>query len=239
MPQKSLFKLDNMYLVALFNTAHLKDDFADFDNVLNVIVKDIRLLETKGIDINGKNIKESLALFSFDNLGGNDLYGFVKSFNTDYFCRHCTCKKVELRQMTREDPNLLRTKDQYQQCIDQIEENESEDLVASKGIKKYCVLNNLKHFHITTNKTVDLMHDCNEGAIIFALHNIFSYCISNKLLKKIKSKLKCVITTMASYISETSHLNLMLIDTISVKTLLNCIAYLYIFHSFYPTSVKN
>lgn len=187
LPQEAQSKLSNMCLVALFNTANMKDDFVGLDDVLDVIVRDISILETNGILVDGENLKGTLAECCFDNLGGNELFGLVKCFSVDYFCRHCICTKEEHRRSVREDPNLLRTKDQYDECIELLKSGSSNTF----GIKSICKLNNLKHFHTMINKTVDLMHDGNEGAIIFALHRLFQFCLENKLLTK--SKLEILV----------------------------------------------
>lgn len=100
LPEKSLSKLSHIYLVALCNTAHTKDDNVDLDDLLNVILNDVQILEAKGLKV---DLKGTLVSFIFDNLGGNELFGFVKSFNTNYFCRHCICTKEEHRELVRED----------------------------------------------------------------------------------------------------------------------------------------
>ncbi|XP_055297019.1 uncharacterized protein LOC129565809 [Sitodiplosis mosellana] len=182
LPEKLLSKLNNIYFVALVNTAHMNDDFTQLDDVLNVILRDIRILETKGLKVDGKDLKGTLAQFVFDNLGGNELFGFVASFNANYFCRICFCTKEEHRELVREDLQLLRTIEHYDKCVEFIENSETEDFTTSMGVKKSCPLNKLKYYHIITNKSVDLMHDCNEGAIPFALHRLFSYFLDKKLL---------------------------------------------------------
>lgn len=132
-------------------------------------------------------LKGTLINVSFDNLGGNGLYGFVESFNARFYCRICSCHKDECQEMTRGKKTNLRTVNQYNQDVEHAKKYDridDVDTAKTKGIKKYCILNEIQHFHIVENINVDLMHDLNEGVILLTLHKLFEYCISIKILKK-------------------------------------------------------
>lgn len=49
----------------------------------------------------------------------------------------------------------------------------------SKGIVRYCVLNDMKYFHILDNYNADIMHDLAEGVMPFLVRNIFKHCTKN------------------------------------------------------------
>lgn len=86
-----------------------------------------------------------------------------------------------------ENPEKIRQKESYLSTIEVITENEI-DLKSTKGIKKYCVFNDLQNFHIFDNFSVDIMHDVNEGVIPFFM---------NKLLFMIKNKISTLADIQA------------------------------------------
>lgn len=77
--------------------------------------------------------------------------------------------------------NKHRTKDKYAIALDQIETSVKVDCKDTKGIIRYCKLNDMKYFHILDNYNADIMHDLAEGVIPFVLKNIFKFCIDNSL----------------------------------------------------------
>lgn len=183
MPKMLLSRLDNIHLVALCNSEYLKNDFVNLDNILVHIVNEIKILESVGIVVNGKEIKGTLVNVSFDNLGGNSCFGFSEGFNANYYCRICECHKEDCHSMTMEDKSKLRNKNDYNDMIALIQANRKIDLTQSKGIKKYCILNDLNCFHILENLSVDLMHDVHEGIVPFLLQNLFAHCVDKKIFK--------------------------------------------------------
>lgn len=64
MPYELSHNMDNIFLVALCNSAHLKPDEVDYNNLWHVLVDDIRLLEDVGIYLNdGRKLKGILSGF--------------------------------------------------------------------------------------------------------------------------------------------------------------------------------
>lgn len=53
-------------------------------------------------------------------------------------------------------------------------------------MRSYCLLNELKHFYIIENISVDILHDVYEGAMPLLMYNIFTFMIKQKLVKKDK-----------------------------------------------------
>lgn len=139
------------------------------------------------------NIKGTLACYSFDNLGASIALGFVESFNSYYCCRICEMEKTESRKACKEDLSLYRTKESYSQHLEIISKSEKVDYKQTKGIKRYCVLNNLKYFHMFDNPYIDPMHDLNEGIIRDLLKYLFDYCIQEKIITEasLKGKIQC------------------------------------------------
>lgn len=126
-------------------------------------------------------IRGALAFIRYDNLGANNCTGYVESFGTKNVCRFCTTSKKETEIMVEEDECKIRTIEEYNNTLSLIAESEKVDLEQTMGLKRECVLNQLKHFHIMRNKSVNIMHDLNEGAISESLQLLFSFCISNRL----------------------------------------------------------
>lgn len=63
-----------------------------------------------------------------------------------------------------------------------IKQGKKIDLRQTKEFQSDCALNTLKYFHILTNNSVDLMHDCHEGIIPFLLEHFFTYLTKNKCI---------------------------------------------------------
>lgn len=93
---KFVSQLQNMYLISLCDSKVVAD--TGCNAILEQLVRDLKFLETDGISINNELILiGTLVHVSFDNLGGNQIFGFVQSFNATYYCRICysTTKNVE------------------------------------------------------------------------------------------------------------------------------------------------
>lgn len=61
------------------------------------------------------------------------------------------------------NPGLLRNRNNYDEGL-QLNDP------ASTGVKSPCVLNDIDHFHVTTNYAPDVMHDLLEGVCELELH---------------------------------------------------------------------
>lgn len=177
-----LSRLENIYLVALCKSYNLKLEYTSLDNILELIVFEIKSLEENGLNIgNGVNLKGTMISFTFDNLGGNSLYGFVEGFRAKYFCRMCDLSNEECSSAVAEDPSRMRNISEYNLQLIQLPKSEKKN-INIKGVKKHCLLNSIGNFHIFQNRNVDLMHDVLEGAVPKLLHNLFSYCVDKRIL---------------------------------------------------------
>jgi hypothetical protein len=133
MPNFSHSNIDDIYLLALFKNQDLKHGL-EYNLIVENNVKELKVLETDGILINGNiNIYGTLVVsLAFDNLGGNQLLGFSGSFNAHYSCRFCEMLKEITKKVTEEEPILMRTIEDYRNLI--VDESRSIDLVATKGV---------------------------------------------------------------------------------------------------------
>lgn len=182
LPKRFLSKVRNIYLICLCNADDLKTKHTDFNNIWQMIVHEINYLETTGIDI-GKNtnLKGTITQLAFDNLGANTSLGFVGSFRSSHYCRHCESSNVECEVMCKENIDTLRSVEKYNEQIKIVDASEKVMYDQTKGVKYYCKLSNLNFFHIIDNPTVDIMHDISEGTIPFLLKLLFNSCFTAKV----------------------------------------------------------
>lgn len=185
LPIQYTSKISNIYLAALCRTDDIKTLETDFNDLWQLIVRDISILEQEGIKIDDNTmIRGTVVYFAHDNLGANCAIGMVESFGTTHFCRFCKSSKKDTETMCRENSTMIRTIVDYEKSLKIIEQSTKVDYKQTQGIKRPCVLNELQYFHILRNVSVDIMHDLNEGAIPFLLKQVFSYCITEKLFNE-------------------------------------------------------
>lgn len=172
LPTYMYSNLSNIYLLCLFNSK-TRERFGN-KRILAPIIEELRELECKGININGKVYKFVLAGVLGDNLGINSILGMVESFSANYYCRFCKAHKDDCRSMTKENPFLVRDKVNY-------DEDVSKGDPSQTGLKEPCVFNQLNSFHFTSNFIVDVMHDICEGVANVDMCLILNYYIDNNI----------------------------------------------------------
>lgn len=102
------------------------------------------------------SVKVSVAQVTGDNLGLNLLLGFSESFKANHCCHWCKVNKEDMWRQTVEDTKMLRNAQNYAE--DSSSNNQSET-----GLKRKCVLDDLKYFSVVDNVAPDFMHDILEG----------------------------------------------------------------------------
>lgn len=167
--------LANIHLCALFHAQDLKR--YGFSEILAPIVRDIKVLESDGIEIPlfGGYVGGSVVQVTGDNLGLHSLFGLVESFSARYCCRFCLAEKDDFQTEFSEDsPKIvLRTKDNHTAHCQEMSNNPLLPYVF--GVKSSCLLNSLTYFHTTENFSVDVMHDVLEGVAQYELKLLFLY----------------------------------------------------------------
>lgn len=114
-----------------------------------------------------------MAALSFDNLGGNTLFGMVESFLATHFCRLCTANKSQTRKLTVEDGNILRSSASLQY---------DESSLPFMGIKSFTILNELQYFNVFDCSSVDIAHDILEGVGQLEIRLFLTFIVQWKLL---------------------------------------------------------
>lgn len=171
-PPKYASSLDNIFLAQLFYS----NDRSSYGNrkVFSSLINDLLLLETEGIAVTTENgtsqIYATLFLILGDNLGLNSILGFNESFSSDYFCRICRSPKERTRIESVENSLSLRSIDNYK----------LDSLTLSHGVKEVCIWHDLSNFHVTTNISVDLMHDLLEGILRYDMALLINNLIEKK-----------------------------------------------------------
>lgn len=191
MPPQFVSRLDAIFLASLCYSDDIVTKYTDFNDIWRPIVQDISHIEN-GIDIGGDILRGTITIFSSDNLGQHTALGLVKNFSkTEYCCRFCVCTLSEMKTLCKEIPSKIRTLEQYNEQIKKINDSTKVDLKESKGILRYCVLNDLKYFNIIDGMSPDIMHDINEGTAPFVLKNMFEFLIDKKVFseKQINDKI--------------------------------------------------
>lgn len=164
-------------LSSIVYTKHLKK----FGNatVFRKVIEDINDISENGlkININGKEITLffQCTLVLGDNLGLNSTCGFHENFVKVPYCRICTADHNLCKTMCQEMPELIRSENDYEKELD--DENKKES-----AVKEKCVFNNIRYFHITRNRTNDMMHDLFEGMSDYSLSdNLTALIYKDKL----------------------------------------------------------
>lgn len=188
-PPRFNSKLNNIFLVCLCNVDDLKTKKTDINNIWEMIVSEIKFLEENGIVLdNGMVLKGTLVNVTADNLGANNALCLTESFRSHYYCRVCTMKSDECKNATSDDLNKYRNKSHYEKMLQIVRDSEIVNLKETCGIKRYCVLDDLKYFSIFINFSLDIMHDLNEGVVSFLLTKVFLFFLEMKVLTETQLK---------------------------------------------------
>lgn len=106
-----------------------------------------------------------------DNLGINSALGVVECFLANYCCRFCNMHRKDLIKACKlEDDVPLLDYNFYTDCI------KNKKFLIDSSVKENSVWINLNNFHVTSNLSVDIMHDLLEGIChydMFLLLDIF------------------------------------------------------------------
>ena len=196
-PSKSQSKLSSIFVVALWHALDVKS-YNGYDKILAPVVNSLRNLESADgikISIRGQQmcIRACLVLFSVDNLGFNSLFGFNESFRARKFCRFCDSTREAAETCYEEKHFMLRTRNAYNYAVSIADPSKKATSSANTGVKRGCILNQLQHFHVTSNWVVDAMHDILEGVAPFKLSlilealNVLKYIELDIVNKEIKT----------------------------------------------------
>nr|XP_021333504.1 uncharacterized protein LOC108179166 isoform X1 [Danio rerio]XP_021333505.1 uncharacterized protein LOC108179166 isoform X2 [Danio rerio] len=174
-PPKMNSSLMNIHLLSLFYAQDIKN--YGFDAILRPLVEDLKVLESSGIPVpfSKDPLFGTIAQVTGDNLGMHTILGFMESFSALYFCRFCLVdKKTSQSVFSEDDTNItLRNKALQEQHYADLVADPS--ITSSFGVKRTCLFNDLKYFHICDNYSPDIMHDILEGVGQYEMKLLLEY----------------------------------------------------------------
>lgn len=172
-------KPDNIHLVALAFNRDVKK--FGFGRILAPFLRDIKILETKGLDIKGCIFKGTLFSCIGDSLGNHEIGGLIESFKTtNYFCRVCYMNEFN------KDPFKickLRTVSNYSDDVERAQILKQSGKIHSHGVKHNSALNDLQYFHVgNAGLAPCLAHDLFEGVVQADVHLVLKELVRIKLI---------------------------------------------------------
>ncbi|KAB0790692.1 hypothetical protein PPYR_01368 [Photinus pyralis] len=181
LPQHHVSSLENIFTALLFKST---DKCYGNDATLNLLIKEIQLLEKDGLMVHGHQIHYILMAIVGDNLGLNSILGFTKSFSANFPCRFCKCNQSEIKSDCQENLSKFRTIENYQQDISN--EIEVKNRAKQSGIREISIFNTIDSFHVVNNYAVDIMHDLFEGVCHYDVCQILTHLIEKDHLFSLK-----------------------------------------------------
>ena len=130
------------------------------NNIMEYVVEDIKKFQ-EGIRTPFGLIRASLYVTEDDNLAQHAMCGFKESFGkTKHPCSICTAPLEDIRRMTEEDDDLLRTPETHEIQVSAIEHaqgQEKERLMTQYGINRRSALNELDGYDVTTGAPPEMI----------------------------------------------------------------------------------
>lgn len=164
LPYEFSSTLDYIFLALIFNSLD-RTEFGNFA-IFQKLISSIQYLENSGIDITIENknyiVYFKMILILGDNLGLHSIFNFSESFMANYPCRFCKSSKLECNFATVQDVSKLRN---IENCCNDMEINN----VSLTDLKGPSIWNKIPNFHVTSNFSVDIMHDVLEDVCNYDL----------------------------------------------------------------------
>lgn len=171
-------KVDQIQLVALCLESQVKK--YGFDKVFEAIMRDIRFLETTGLQIKNEIIKGTIIAFKGDNLGSHQIGGFCENFSSNnYICRYCYIKQSDLKRTSANKNIIFRNADSHEHDVTVALAYGN----AVKGVKCNSVLNNCQYFNICNPGLPPcLAHDIFEGVVQYDIKLFIDALVNKKIV---------------------------------------------------------
>lgn len=160
LPPQYSGKLDNWFLAQFHN----ESDYKRLGNkrMLYIVKNQLLDLQNNGIKIKVDGTEHQvffrIGRIMGDNLGLNQILGFASSFNATHYCRICIANKEQARVLLEEEPKFLRNPSNYDEDVEKAASTGNH----SRGVKERCIFEPL--VDVTQLRTVDPLHDLNEGS---------------------------------------------------------------------------
>jgi hypothetical protein len=151
----------------------------NFDAILQPLLSDLKALE-KGVQMvirkKSVTVHAAVVMWSGDNLGNHQLFGFSQNFNSDLCCHFCYSSKDDRQTCFREHDCVMRTKSSHiaDCCRLGAEPNSGKDT----GVYRTCCLTELQYFSVPDNICPDAMHDILEGSLQYEIKLVLQQFIT-------------------------------------------------------------
>ncbi|XP_055701102.1 uncharacterized protein LOC129800610 [Phlebotomus papatasi] len=183
LPESVASKIENIFLVALYNCEYIKrGSDRSFNDICKPLMEEILSLEKTGILVNDHVIKGTIVSICSDNLGANQILGFVKSFNKTQFCRFCVFPEKDFQKVFHEKSTRIRTMKDY------IEDGQNN----TNGVTHRSIFADLTYFDMFEILTVDCMHDFLEGICAFTMTSFLKEAMKfdNNVIQNLNERIK-------------------------------------------------
>jgi hypothetical protein len=122
-------------------------------------------------------------MWSGDNLGIHQIFGFSPNFNSDKCCHFCYADRKDRQNCFRESDIVLRDKLSHEYDCMNLEADSSSNV--QSGVYHVSSLSQLKYFSVPANLCPDAMHDILEGCLQYELKLILRNIILREKLLSI------------------------------------------------------
>lgn len=177
LPRKYNSHLNTVHLLAVCHAIDLKKH--GFDPILRPFVEEIKQLESDtGVElqlISGpRRFHGTLVSVVGDTLAMHDMFGLL-SPSANKLCRICHATRDDIQTKFTEGEYVMRDIETHELHVHEAERMRNR--IPMTGVKKGCMLNELRFFHTTTNYNFDIMHDLLEGVCPFEIKLLLNRCI--------------------------------------------------------------
>ena len=180
-PQHLLSALNNIQLLAVCYASDVKN--IGFDKILEPFIAELAQLESdEGMDLGISGlapVRGSLAIVSADGLAAHSLFGFL-SPSANKLCRLCLASRQDIQTKFCLDDFELRSEIQHDQEVLMCPRDAT--LCRESAVRRSCILNESRYFHVTTNFVFDAMHDFLEGICPYEVKLLLKTFIFDKKL---------------------------------------------------------
>jgi len=174
--------LTNIHLALLCRHSAVKQ--VGYRKILEPLIADIKILESKGVEIEIEGSKHriygSVVTFSGDNLTSHAVGGFTTCFSSGRVCRQCMVTKLTLPDVHCETQCTLRTTENHKYHVAAVESDRS--LAPVYGVMSQSPLSDLAHFSPIAFFPPDVMHDVLEGMMAVNIGVVVKSLVRRKLI---------------------------------------------------------
>lgn len=176
LPPEYRLRIENIFLLALFNSVDRKTCQEGNDAVIKIIVDELNHVFREGITVEVKSksivVYVCLGLLLGYNEALNSSTGFVEGPNATYYCRICKMTKSENQRNYCIEEKHMRSPEQYLREGFQDSKN--------TGFKENPIWNLVDFFHVVFNYFLDIAHDLVEGVCKYAMKQLLYFLIFEK-----------------------------------------------------------